>query len=217
MKIFNHSPLMALFLTGILCSSCAQMSRSFVDEMERDSDSLFMAGRDFPIVSGDSGEAFRSREEINRRTPKSQREAGRLREIASIRSELADKESNLSASEYRDYMEHAAFLPTESEKLFYFSLSPFDRADYIQGKKIDMGIKFSEEARDIVKKVSVHSSEIYLGQTKDEVVKLWGAASSKKYAGNPQLQNEMWIYNEDGSYKKVFFEEGHVSGWSLGH
>ena len=57
--------MMVLQLTG-----CAFMeNRTFITEMEQESDGVFVAGRDFRTVPGDTGKAYRSREDIMMRTP----------------------------------------------------------------------------------------------------------------------------------------------------
>jgi hypothetical protein len=204
-----------LSLSFLLClTSCAMVDRSFLDEMDRESDGVFVPGRDFSTVGGDSGMAFRTKSEIKKRTPKSERQNNLDKESDSIRSELISKEDQLDISEKSKYDHDSKYLPTESDKLYYLSLSEAEREAYIQLKKQDY-MQDHGAGRDLAQVRSVHSSEISLGNSKEDVVKKWGPAAQKRIAGNPKYQNEMWIYNEDGSYRKVFFEGGLVSGWAL--
>ena len=67
----------ALLLASIFAttSSCSLMmpNRSFIDQMENSDDAILAPGVDFPVVSGDTGQVGRSREQINARTPASER------------------------------------------------------------------------------------------------------------------------------------------------
>ena len=69
--------LILLALGCMTFTSCAGLlqNRTFIDEMDRESDGLFVAGRDFDAVPGDSGSAYRSNDEIRMRTPASESEA----------------------------------------------------------------------------------------------------------------------------------------------
>lgn len=203
-------------LVSALSTSCGMMipSRSYVDQMDRESDSFFKAGKDFPIMSGDTGQAFRSKEEIKKRTPASAREKVAQNESASLKQELMEKEGMLSEDEMAEYNRDSKYLPSESDKLYYLSLSGEDRIIYLQSKKQDF-IEDHGVAKDLAKQQSIHATQIYLGMTKDEVIKSWGRPNRVQYAGNPKYQNELWLFNEDGSVKQVFFEGGKVNGWAL--
>lgn len=201
-------------LAIFLLSGCAALERSFIEEMERDSDGYLVAGRDFPVVNGDSGEAFRSREEIARRTPASLRSKQKLKEELSLKEELNQKVEAMEENELASYTQDIKYLPSDSDKLYYLSLTGEERLSYMQTKKQeyidDRGI-----AKDIVKQHSIRNAEIFLGMSKDEVMTLWGRPTKIQFAGNPKYQNELWYFNEDGSYKQVFFEGGKVNGWAL--
>ncbi len=197
-----------------LLSGCAALERSFIEEMERESDGYLVAGRDFPVVGGDTGEAFRSKEEIARRTPASIRKKAKDKEEVSLREELSQKVEQMDEPELATYTQDIKYLPLDSDKLYYLSLGSEERMQYIQTKKQeyfdDQGV-----AKDIVQQHSIRSSEIYIGMGKDEVMHLWGKPTKVQFAGNPKYQNELWYFNEDGSYKQVFFEGGKVNGWAL--
>ena len=199
----------------ILLSSCGSIERSFVDQMDRDSDGIIVPGKDFPVVGGDTGEAYRSKAEINMRTPASERGASRNKTNASIRHELATKEEALSTEEeIEQYRKDRRFLATDSEKLYYLSLQGEDRIAYINTKKDD-ALEDKKGKPDIIKSHSVHSGALYLGMDKEQVVKLWGRPTKVDIAGNPKNQNERWSFAEDGSVKQVYFESGKVQGWAL--
>ena len=206
----------AFLLVGvtILTSSCALMlpSRSFIDEMERES--LYSPGRDFPVVAGDTGDVRIGKEELMSRTPSSERSRLLNKEAASIQNELIQKEDLMEEEEKARYAMDKKFLQTDSDKLYYLSLSPYDRTSYIATKKSDLQEEL-EQGRNMVQNRSVHSGELFLGMDKNEVVEMWGKPSRVEIAGNPANQNERWSFREDGSVRQVYFESGKVQGWAL--
>lgn len=210
--------LLLILTFGLLTTGCAGLfpERSFLAEMERDSEGFFTPGRDFPVVNGDSGEAYRSREEIAQRTPASERTQKIERERLSIREELAMKESQLSENEYARYRANARYLETDSDKIYYLSLTSSEREQYISGRKeaFNEG-EYKNYARQMIDKRSIRSSELTMGMDKQTVRRLWGPPSKVDFAGDPRYENELWYFYEDGSVKKVFFEGGQVNGWSI--
>lgn len=208
----------ALFLSlvSIFIAGCAAFSpdRSYIEEMERENEAFYNPGTDFPVVSGDSGEVGRSREEINKRTPASARAKKLKAESASIAEELRSKEENLEEEEQVVYGQHKKYLDTDSDKLYYLSLTPAERKTYINTRINDIKDE-AEQKRNLVRRHSVHGSEIFLGMDKSDVVSLWGKPARIEIAGNPANQNERWSFVEDGSVKQVYFEEGKVHGWAL--
>jgi hypothetical protein len=205
-----------LVSTLALSSSCALMlpDRTFVDQMETEEDGFYNPGRDFPVVSGDTGEVRRSREELKRRTPASERQARLDKEAVSISDELIQKEDSLSEEDMSRYTLDKKFLPTDSDKLYYLSLAGEDRTNYISTKQADLRDELDQK-RNFVQKHSIHGSEIYLGMDKNEVVEAWGKPARVEIAGNPKNQNERWSFREDGNVKQVYFENGKVQGWAL--
>ena len=197
-------------------SSCSLMlpDRSFLEEMERDNDTVYTPGKDFPVVSGDTGETRRSREEIQKRTPSSAREARLNKENTSISEELKEKEAALKQPELERYSQDEKFLQTDSDKLYYLSLSIVDRETYIESKKTDLKEELDQK-RNMVQRHSIHSSELFLGMAKDEVIQTWGKPARVEIAGNPSNQNERWSFVEDGNVRQVYFEGGKVQGWAL--
>ena len=216
--IIKNFTFKALLLTTVMVitSSCALMlpDRSFIEQMEREEGGMFSPGKDFPVVSGDTGEMRRSREEINSRTPSSERSKRFNKESASLSEELSDKESRMDEWELERYARDKKFLQTDSDKLYYLSLDSSERGLYISSKKADLQDELSNK-KNMVQRHSVHSSELYLGMAKNDVLSAWGKPARVEIAGNPANQNERWSFVEDGSVKQVYFESGTVHGWAL--
>jgi hypothetical protein len=209
------SGMIYVLLLGLLTSCSGLMpDRSYIAEMNRESDPYFVAGKDFPMVSGDSGEAFRSREEIKKRTPASERNQQKLKEDESLKLELEQKEADIPEENLGQYTKDKKYLPSESDKLYYLSLSPRERGSYISSKKMDMQDDLGKR-QDFIQNHSVHSKELYLGMDKTEVLQAWGKPVRVDVAGNPKNQNERWQFMEDGSVKQIYFESGKVQGWAL--
>ncbi len=208
----------AILLVGVMIftSSCSLMlpDRSFIEEMEREDGGFLSPGQDFPVVSGDTGEMRRSREEIMGRTPASERSRRLNKESVSLREELVQKEDSMSENEAQSYMRDRKFLQTDSDKLYYLSLSPYERGSYIETKKMDLKDDL-DQRQNMVQRRSIHSSELFLGMEKSEVVDVWGKPARVEIAGNPKNQNERWSFVEDGNVRQVYFENGKVHGWAL--
>lgn len=207
----------ALLLTlAIITSSCTLMlpDRSFMEQMERESDPFYSPGKDFPVVGGDDGETHLSREELNSRIPASRRTSALTKEARSLQQELEDKEADLSEYEMEQYVKVRKFLISDSDKLYYLSLAPGERAAYIRTVKSDISEEM-ELRSNMVAKRSIHARELFLGMDKDDVVDAWGKPAKVEIAGNPKNQNERWSFVEDGSVKQVYFESGKVQGWAL--
>ena len=208
----------ALLLTAVVSfsSSCALMlpDRSFIDQMEREEGGMFSPGKDFPVVSGDTGAIRRSREEVRKRTPASARSASLTKEADSLAEELKIKEENPDNYEMERYARDIKNLQTDSDKLYYLSLNSDERSVYISSKKADLRDDL-ENRKNMVKRHSIHSNELFLGMAKDDVMQAWGKPARVEIAGNPVNQNERWAFFEDGSIKQVYFESGMVHGWAL--
>ena len=200
-----------IFNTG--CSGFLP-DRSYIEEMNRDSDPFLQAGKDFPVMSGDTGEAYRSREEVQKRTPSSERNQKQAKQQESIKQELEQKEADIPAEYIEQYTKDKKYLPSDSDKLYYLSLSTSDRGSYINAKKQDMQDD-QGKGQDFIQKRSIHHDELYIGMDKTQVSQLWGKPSKVEIAGNPKNQNERWSFVEDGSVKQIYFESGKVQGWAL--
>jgi hypothetical protein len=216
-KTLNH------VTTGVLFGACLLLNtacsgflpdRSFIEEMNRESDPYLQAGKDFPVVSGDTGEAYRSRDEVQKRTPASARGLRMMKEEASIKQELDQKEAEIPEEFLGQYSKDKKYLPSDSDKLYYLSLSLSERVGYINVKKQDMQ-EDQGKGQDFVQKHSIRNGELYLGMAKPQVIQVWGKPSRIEVAGNPKNQNERWSFVEDGSVKQIYFESGKVQGWAL--
>lgn len=201
-------------LTG--CAALLEQ-RSYIDEMERESDGFFVAGRDFPVTNGDTGEAFRSKAEIKRRTPASTRSKEIEKERVSLEQELQEKVAQLDDESMQNYYRDTKYLESDSERLYYLSMSPSERTEYINTKISDIADEenLKGDSREFLKRRSVHSRPIAQGMTKDDVMELWGKPSRVEVAGHPKFENERWSFFEGSSVKFIYFESGKVQGWSL--
>lgn len=213
-KTLRH--LSGLMIIGAVTASCSSFlpDRSFIEEMNRESDPFLQAGRDFPVVSGDNGEAYRSRDEIKKRTPSSERSRKQIRETESIKQELEQKEADIPEELLERYSKDKKYLPTDSDKLYYLSLDAGERSAYIRIKRQDMADDLGKN-QDFVQNRSIHGGELYLGMAKSQVVQVWGKPHKVEIAGNPKHQNERWSFIEDGNVKQIYFESGKVQGWAL--
>ncbi len=206
--------LLASLVTTISGCSLMLPNRSFIDEMEYSDESVSVPGVDFPIVSGDTGQVRRNSEQLRARTPASARSKRLRNESDSLVKELSEKESRLEEEELHVYSSNKKFLQTDSDKLYYLSLSPNDRDDYIESLKSDLKDDLNQK-RTMVSRHSIHGSELFLGMAKSDVVDIWGKPARVEIAGNPNNQNERWSFIEDGNVKQVYFEDGKVQGWAL--
>lgn len=217
-KLKSLNYLLSSFLIAMLTSSCAMMipDGSYFadfDQNNQESAGFFSPGQDFPVVGGDSDIHKKSTNSASR-SPSSTKQRRFAAEGASLREELREKESALSLYENEKYQRVIKYLETDSDKLYYLSLGPSEQRDYIDSMKMDQ-----EGATDprgsLLSRRSVHSSDIYIGMQKEEVVQVWGKPARIEIAGHPSYENERWSFVEDGTVKQVYFEAGRVHGWAL--
>ncbi len=204
---------LSLCLTG--CASLFE-HRSFIGEMDYSSDPFFVPGEDFNLVSGDSGQVYRSREDIRKRTPLSARTRKEFRQEESLRRELARKEVELSFRERRNYKEASAYLKSDSERIYYINLSPRERRQYLSARGVQLGrwgSRSSSRGLASVDPYGYGQRNLFLGMSKNEVRRSWGRPARIDVAGNPANQNERWIFYDNGGSRHVFFERGVVQGW----
>ncbi|WP_034727547.1 hypothetical protein [Bacteriovorax sp. BSW11_IV] len=196
---------------------CAELlaQRSYIDEMDRETDGLFVAGRDFPVTPGDTGQAYRSREEILDRTPASAAESEQNEYDESIRNELARKLRGLSEGEYADFKKVSDYFENDSERIYYLQLSSYEKREYLYQKGV-MGRDYAQtRGVQFLRSQSVRNNEIFMGMSKDQVVGAWGRPTRIDVAGNPRNQNERWAFYNNGKLQYVYFESGVVQGWAL--
>lgn len=224
-----------MLMIALGLSSCANMmtSRTFIDEMEHES-GYWVPGQDFQMTAGDSGQAYRSHEEINQRTPASHYDRQNYEESESIRRELARRESMLNEREFMAYREAQNYFTTDSERIYYLSLAPYERESYLETKSNDSGTSYNgrspaslspyvnypkshqmQTLELISPAVPDYGPELNVGMGKDQVVEIWGRPARIDVAGDPRHENERWSFHQNGQLKTVYFENGQVEGWSL--
>lgn len=224
---------LALSLTILmLLTGCADLfyRRTFIDEMERESDGFFIAGRDFPMTQGDAGEAYRSRDEIMKRTPLTRRQQERMQYQDSLSYELAKKVDALSPREREIYLRRKSAFTTNSEKIYYLNLPEVERVDYYR-------LKLGEQRKDrggydvgpaSVASRGIASQDDHLmafreptsiqlkeGMSKRQVIEMWGRPHRVEVAGDPRNQNERWSFVIAGNVSQIYFENGRVEGWYI--
>lgn len=209
--------LIIIFCLSLMSCTHLFEGRSFITEMDRETDSFLVPGRDFRTISGDSGRAYRSAEEIMERTPANYRSKEDYEYQRSLMNELEWRENQLSETEMTRYRQLGAYLPSESEKIYYLSLSRYERESYIQSKSLQT--ERNARAPASVKNHSlfntVETTSIALGMNKDRVLGVFGHPNRVDVAGNPAHENERWAFVENGRVRYVYFEAGVVQGWAL--
>ncbi len=200
---------------------CAELleNRSFIDQMDYQTENVFVPGQDFDYVSGDSGTPHRTKKEIAMRTPASDFENTTREESSSLYRELSYKERKLTMREREVYNEVIPYLETTSEKIYFLSLTPNQRRDYLDSRRIDYSGSTSNSygggSRRLASLEPIYRNALQLGMTKNQVEGVWGRPARVEVAGNPQNENERWSFYENGQVKFVYFERGSVQGWNL--
>lgn len=203
-------------LVGILSllflCSCSEfvIKRSYQDEMERDSDGVFVADKDFPTVSGDSGQAYRSPEEIKLRTPPTPSTKKKLDYLSSLDDELTTLEEGLPENEFQHYSRYKDKLENISEKIYFLRLKNVRaRDEYLYGKGI-----YAEKGSSPQEEEAIRNRDILLGMSKEAVSRSWGRPVRVDVAGDPSFENERWAFYRAGRVQYIYFESGRVQGWT---
>lgn len=202
-----------ILLTSLLAvTSCALTpQRSYLAEMEHDDESLFEAGRDFPVVPGDTGRSWRAKKEWKKRIPASQAAQLREREKRSLEEDLKRLESKQSEGELAQYKKYRTQLGSTSERIYFLQIKgKKERDDYLASR----GLIESQELMPGERFWATQSQEILVGMSKNDVEASWGRPERVDVAGNPHYENERWLYRRDGAVKYIYFEGGRVGGWS---
>jgi hypothetical protein len=205
-------------------SGCASLfqERTFVREMDKQSDGTWIPHEDFHVVPGDERDGYRSREEIAARTPES-RKNNSFND--NLERELNMKEKLLTMEQYAEYSELKPDLETTSEKIYFISLSVDEREDYLSARQIGKYARrmkpknirrgYRAPASSSVSNSFRKPRDIYQGMEMDQVRSSWGRPSRVEVAGDPGNQNERWTFFKNGKVEQVFFEGGVVQGWAL--
>ncbi|WP_127717960.1 hypothetical protein [Halobacteriovorax sp. HLS] len=215
MKMTRLGTLLVLL---VITSSCTQLltNRSFIDEMEHETDSFWVAGRDFEQTAGDTGRAHRTREEVMKRTPLDGATKEEVEQMSSVQKELSRKVNGLSDEQYTQYQSVIDYLNSDSEKIYYLNLSAYERESYVQSKMFSV---YKENIRrpashEFGYKTAV-APTVLVGMKKEDVMRSWGRPAQVDVAGDPKYENERWSFYDNGEVKQVYFENGKVSGWVL--
>jgi len=210
-----------LFLT----TSCASLfqERTFIREMDKESDGTWTPHEDFHVIPGDQHDGYRTREQIASRTP-----GAKINTLEdSLQRELSVKEKSLTMEQYAEYSEIKPDLDTISEKIYFLNLSVDEREEYLSSRQLGKyavtnrpsrgrrSAGYREPASMPIANSFSYGRNIYQGMAKEEVRSSWGRPTRVDVAGDPRNQNERWTFYENGKIKQVFFEGGVVQGWAL--
>ena len=206
MKMLQKTLFWGAVLGGLTACSGILSRRTFIDEMDRDRGGFFRPGEDFPVTPGDTGMAYLGREEMLRRTP-----AFAGEEELSLKDELAEREGRLSSQEYFSYQKASRHFESDSERIFFLSLSREERASYLEEKERKEGRR--EEERGVSR--FYRKRPLQLAMSKGAVRRLWGLPTRIEVAGDPGEENERWTFYHNGRPRLVYFERGVVGGWLL--
>jgi hypothetical protein len=185
--------------------------RDFDAEMDeyRTDDPMFIAGEDFELVSGDSGESHRDYETIMNRTPPTERMQEDRKYTKSLRSELVVLENRMNESEYQSYSYVVDNLGSDSEKIYFLGLTNSEKRSYLELKGVRRQ-STSQNSRNIA---SVPSKSLRVGMTMNEVIGMYGYPEQKDVAGSYMDQSERWIYSQNGQSNYVYFSQSRVQSW----
>ncbi len=195
--------LTTLIVLVFALTSCAELDffsrRSFTDQMDRNDDPLFMPGEDFPVMAGDTGKQFRSRQEIIERTPPSGKTLARRKEKRSLEKELDRRINSLPERERDAFVQNEAKFENIYQKIYHLQLKTENNKEYSSSRR----------------KRAPASTPLRLGMSKDSVLNHWGPPLKVEISGHPKLENERWTYYQEGKLRRIFFESGNIQGWSM--
>jgi len=201
------------FLVLFLSQSCTQMltHRDYLAEMESDDSSFYRPQEDFPVVVGDTGKMWESKSERKRRTPASEQDLYERKGQAHLQQELKQLEAKQAEEQFELYEKYRQQLGSISEKIYFLKLSTYERKEYLLSRgliKTEPRSYFSSEQQ-----LTQRNNSVSLGMSKSEVMSSIGQPQRVEVAGNPNFENERWVYNRNGASKYIYFESGRVEGW----
>ncbi len=173
---------------------------------------MLRPGQEFKVAIGDSGEQYKSRQEIMDQTPGMTPEKEEFIEHQSLMSELRQMEGIQSQLQYEHYARYEDQLGSASEKIYFLRIEDFqEREDYLRLKGIlppDNSYQESSQYR-------TDSGALFYGMEKSKVMEILGQPRQVDYAGDPRYENERWGYatNDLGTTRYIYFENGRVDGW----
>jgi hypothetical protein len=195
-----------------LISGCTQFQtgRSYMAEMDHDDTRFFNPDQDFPIVAGDSGRYWMTEKERRQRTPSSEGELLYNRSENALRSELRRLENSQGDDHLEFYNDHKHRFHSISENIYFLKLPHYERKNYL----IERGFIQPKMVSSSVSTSSLDmKNDVILGMKKDQVTASLGKPVKVEIAGNPQNENERWLYRMNGASKYIYFESGEVQGW----
>ncbi len=207
----SRALLLSLLLTATGCTQF-HTGRSFLTAMENDDSRFFNPTDDFPVVTGDTGRFWNTENEQKRRTPASDEDVAQSRSQRLLNQELRNLESSESEEGVNFYESHRHQLQTTSEKIFFLKLPPHERRDYLMSRGFIAEPK-SHVLSQPERMFGIRKQDIQLGMSKSDVAASWGKPVRVEVAGNPQNENERWLYKMNGASKYIYFEAGQVQGW----
>lgn len=202
-----------LLILLLLLSGCAMLdNRDFAEQMDpmRVDDPLFVPNQHFSVVTGDDGRYYRDDSQIKGRTPATQRGQQEDLYTNSIKRELRGLESKMNDAEYQEYLRIRDQLGSDSEKIYYLRLRNSEKQEYLGIKRIETPRYYTVRES----KLATFGREIVLGMNKNDVLSSWGHPDRKDVSGDPRYQNERWAYSRNGVVKYIYFQGGHVGGWT---
>src|SRR5690606_6669131 len=108
--------------------------------------------------------------------------------------------NSLSSDEEKVYMKYRGDLRTISERIYFLKLSDYERRDYL----ISRGLIEVKESAPTLQIAGTQG--VKRGMSKSEVVTSLGNPARIDVAGNPQNENERWLYTANGTQKYIYFE-----------
>lgn len=169
-RLFKFQYILFTILACAILSSCSLLDRrDFEDEMEFTAfeEPLIIPGREFEVVPGDNGRAYRSEDDIYRRTPATERDRALYSHHSSIKYELYSLENRQSDSDYNDYLKVQDTFTTDSERIYFLRLNSKDRKEYLEARRISLdGTSWSlEKSQFSASKSRLPSRQSYRNQT----------------------------------------------------
>ncbi|MCE3011791.1 MAG: DUF2845 domain-containing protein [Proteobacteria bacterium] len=199
-----------IILSLTLITSCAFVpERSHLAEMEHDDSTFFEPRKDFNVIPGDEGISWRTDEVWRARTPADETQLKSEREQRVLDNHLRKLESAQSEGALKHYEQIKPHLATTSERIYFLGLrGRVEREEYLSARGI------SADTSPLVSRSIASQGILNLGMSKSDVQASWGEPIRVDFAGNPQLENERWVYNANGAAKYIYFESGRVGGWT---
>jgi hypothetical protein len=212
MKALNKLTLMTMLFSAASCSQFLT-HRDYLSEMQHDDSTFFKPREDFPVMVGDTGRDWETNSERMSRTPASVSDLQEEKSRSFLQHELKTLESNQSEEGAKLYDDHKHKFATTSERIYFLTLSHFEKRDYLGSRGFLKSQSATQEPDGYREMFGVRETHVAEGMTKSDVESNWGSPSRVEVAGNPSYENERWLYVINGATKYIYFEAGRVQGW----